>query len=239
TKVNELTFKGTSAAGAQITLKDGDKVLGTTTANAQGNWSFTPNVALSDGPHDVTATASNSAGSSLPSAGYDFTVDTQAPAKPTIDEVIETGHPDHAIADHATTTTSEVTFKGHAEANTTVVLKNSDGKEVGRGTADANGNWSVDTTLQNGTYDITATSSDAAGNTSPVSEGFDVTVDTSANVDPDAGKPAAPTITDVVDKAHTDVAVNDHGTTNVNEMTFSGKAQAGAEITLKDGDKTV
>ncbi|WP_241597886.1 Ig-like domain-containing protein, partial [Rosenbergiella epipactidis] len=69
--VNEMTFSGTSHAGAQITLKDGDKVLGTTTANDQGNWTFTPSVALADGAHNVTATATTAAGSSSPSAGFD------------------------------------------------------------------------------------------------------------------------------------------------------------------------
>ncbi|WP_241593593.1 hypothetical protein, partial [Rosenbergiella epipactidis] len=69
-----------------------------------------------------------------------------------------------------------------------------------------------------------ATATDAAGNVSPASNGFDVTVDATTPVDPGTDTPAAPTITDVVDKAHTDVAVKDHGTTNVNEMTFSGKA---------------
>ncbi|MBT0719667.1 hypothetical protein HGT71_15650, partial [Rosenbergiella epipactidis] len=125
--------------------------------------------------------------------------------------VVETGHPDQAIADHSSTKTPDVTFSGKAEANSTVVLTDSDGKEVGRGTADADGNWHIDTQLADGAHDITATATDAAGNVSPASNGFEVTVDSSAPVDPSKDKPAAPTITDVVDKAHTDVAVKDHG----------------------------
>nr|WP_280528115.1 Ig-like domain-containing protein [Rosenbergiella epipactidis] len=213
--------------------------MGTTTADQDGNWTFTPSVALADGEHNVTATATTAAGSSSPSAGFDFTVDTQAPGKPSIDGVTETGHPDKAIADHATATTSEVTFNGHAEANSTVVLKDSNGKEVGRGQADSKGEWNIGVTLENGTHDITAQAIDKAENISPASSPYDLTVDTSASMDPDSGKPTAPVITDVVDKAHTDVTIKAHDTTKVNELTFKGTSAAGAQITLKDGDKEI
>uniref|UniRef100_UPI001F4D7C03 Ig-like domain-containing protein n=1 Tax=Rosenbergiella epipactidis TaxID=1544694 RepID=UPI001F4D7C03 len=87
------------------------------------------------------------AGSSSPSAAFDFTVDTQAPGTPSIEGVVETAHPDQAVADHSTSKTPDVTFSGKAEANSTVVLTDSDGNEVGRGTADAAGNWHIDTQL--------------------------------------------------------------------------------------------
>ncbi|WP_269436251.1 Ig-like domain-containing protein [Ralstonia pseudosolanacearum] len=37
-------------------------MLGTTTADASGNWSYTPTTALTDGSHSLTATATDAAG---------------------------------------------------------------------------------------------------------------------------------------------------------------------------------
>ncbi|WP_269436255.1 Ig-like domain-containing protein [Ralstonia pseudosolanacearum] len=37
-------------------------MLGTTTADASGNWTFTPTTALTDGSHSLTATATDAAG---------------------------------------------------------------------------------------------------------------------------------------------------------------------------------
>ncbi|MBC9071577.1 DUF4347 domain-containing protein [Thauera sp. CAU 1555] len=64
-------------------------VLGTTTADAGGNWSFTPGTALTSGTHNVTATTSDAAGNvSANSAGLSFTIDTAAPTTTvTIDSI--------------------------------------------------------------------------------------------------------------------------------------------------------
>ncbi|MEB2571614.1 Ig-like domain-containing protein, partial [Burkholderia multivorans] len=43
------TLSGTAEAGSTINVFDGTALLGTTTADASGNWSFTPGTALSEG----------------------------------------------------------------------------------------------------------------------------------------------------------------------------------------------
>src|SRR5690606_16855464 len=47
------TLSGTTEASATVSIFDGDKLLGTTTANAGGNWTFTPPSPLSEGIHHL------------------------------------------------------------------------------------------------------------------------------------------------------------------------------------------
>jgi hypothetical protein len=62
-----------------VTVYDGNTVIGSTKAGADGTWSLTPEAALADGIHHITATATNAAGNTSPSTGdYPLTVDTKA-----------------------------------------------------------------------------------------------------------------------------------------------------------------
>ncbi|MDX1802433.1 MAG: Ig-like domain-containing protein [Alcanivorax sp.] len=76
------TFTGTADANSSVTVissVDGD--LGTTTADAAGNWSFTPGAVLSPGSHDITATATDTVGNTgAASAALSITIDSSAPA---------------------------------------------------------------------------------------------------------------------------------------------------------------
>ena len=68
-------ISGTAVAGATVTVYDGSKLLGTTLANSQGVWTFTPTSPLSAGEHAFTAVASNRSGvSSLPSNGVTLVI---------------------------------------------------------------------------------------------------------------------------------------------------------------------
>jgi serralysin len=58
---NHVQLAGSAEAGSTVKLLDGSTVLGTTTANGSGAWSFTTGV-LADGVHAVTATATDVAG---------------------------------------------------------------------------------------------------------------------------------------------------------------------------------
>ena len=68
---------GTADANAVVTLSEGSTVLGTTTANASGVWSFTP-TGLAQGSQTVTASETNAAGLTG-SSSLTFTYDTVAP----------------------------------------------------------------------------------------------------------------------------------------------------------------
>ena len=77
--------------------------------------------------------------------------------------------------------------------------------------------------LANGSHSLTATATDAAGNTGVASSAMRVTVDTVA--------PAAPTIASF----STDSGTVGDGITNDNTLTLSGTAEANATVKVFDG----
>jgi hypothetical protein len=56
------TLSGTSEAGATITIRLDGTVIGTTTADGSGAWSWTPSSDLPGGGHQITVTASDAGG---------------------------------------------------------------------------------------------------------------------------------------------------------------------------------
>ncbi len=154
TNDNTPTITGTAEANSTVNILQNGTSIGTATADATGNWTFTPTTAITDSTYNFTATATDAAGNtSTASTASSLTIDTTAPAAPTI---TTTG----------TTNDNTPTITGTAEANSTVnILQN--GTSIGTATADASGNWTfaVTTTLTDGTYNFTATATDAAGNT--------------------------------------------------------------------------
>ncbi len=80
TNDNTPTLTGQTEPGAVVDVFNGDVHLGSTTADADGNWSFTT-PALNDGDHTLTVTATDADGNtSEPSAALHVTIDTQGPA---------------------------------------------------------------------------------------------------------------------------------------------------------------
>ena len=108
-----------------------------------------------------------------------YSVDTVAPDAPVVTGINEdTG----ASSSDGVTSDQTLIFSGTAEADSTVEVF-LDGNSLGTVLADGSGNWSFDhsgTVLGDGDYVVTAQSTDAAGNESALSAGFDVTVDTVA-----------------------------------------------------------
>ncbi len=79
------TITGTAEAESTITVSLDGTVAGTITASATGLWAFTPSTPLTDGTHQVAATAMDAAGNvSDDSAAVSFFVDTMAPAEPAV-----------------------------------------------------------------------------------------------------------------------------------------------------------
>src|SRR5262249_10409629 len=76
TNFTHPTITGTAEDGSTVTLKEGNTVVGTTTA-VGGVWGITLGTALADGGHSFTATAADVAGNtSLPSLTFTVTIDT-------------------------------------------------------------------------------------------------------------------------------------------------------------------
>ena len=196
---------GTADANATVTLSEGSTVLGSTTANASGVWSFTP-TGLAQGSQTITASETNAAGLTG-SSSLTFTYDTAAPTV-TVALAHDTGGTNNITSNDALT--------GTADANATVTL--SEGSTVlGTTTANASGVWSFTPTgLAQGSQTITASETNAAGLTGSSSLTF--TYDT-----------AAPTVT--VALAH-DTGGTNNITSN---DALTGTADANATVTLSEG----
>ena len=130
------------------------------TANGSGAWSYTT-AALSNGGHSLSATATDVAGNTgAASATLAVTVDTVAPSAP-------------VILSDATVNTNEVLLVGTAEANSTVRVFEG-GTLLGTVTANGSGAWNYTTNqLSGGAHVFTASATDAAGNTSVISQPID------------------------------------------------------------------
>src|SRR4029078_938423 len=149
-------IKGTAQANTLVTIKEGATVLGTTTADATGAWSFTP-AGLADGAHALSVSQTDLAGNTG-AATLSVTLDKTPPAL-SVALVSDTGS---SATDGIT---SNPAIKGTAQANTLVTIK--EGSTVlGTTTADATGVWSFTPAgLLDGAHTLTVSQTDPAGHT--------------------------------------------------------------------------
>ncbi len=151
----------------------------TPTIATDGTWSFTANT-LADGTYDITATVTDTAGNvSTDTTSNELTVDNTAPATPTVNTLTSNDNSTPVIT--GTTGTGSALLTGETLS---VALNNG---ETYTPTIATDGTWSFTTnTLADGTYDITATVTDTAGNVSTDTTSNELTVDNTA--------PATPTV---------------------------------------------
>src|SRR5439155_278506 len=257
TNVTTPHFSGNGAeAGATVTLYDtnGTTVLGTGTADGSGNWTITSS-ALSDGGHTLTVKETDIAGNtSTASTGLAVTVDTTAPAQPSITEVDDnkplfTGPVANGGITNDSTPTVTVSLAGTgAVAGDTVQLY--EGTTL-LGTVTLNHSDIVNgvttitpSALSDGLHTFSATITDAAGNPSVVSGGYAVTIDTTAPVAVadsgsanEAGIPAGSDATGNVLANDTDVD-NTNAQLSVSEVNGAG-ANVGASVDGLHGSVTI
>ncbi|MBH9425838.1 BapA prefix-like domain-containing protein [Pseudomonas aeruginosa] len=196
---NGSELSGTAEPGSSVTLTDGNgNPIGQTTADANGNWSFTPSTPLPDGTV-VNVVARDAAGNSSPPASV--TVDAVAPATPTVDP------------------SNGTTLSGTAEPGATVTLTDGNGNPIGQVTADGSGNWTFtpSTPLPNGTV-VNATATDPSGNaSSPAS----VTVDAVAPAPPVVNPSNGPTLSGTAEPGAT-VTLADGNGNPIGQVTADG-----------------
>ncbi|PRP72412.1 hypothetical protein BUE93_01730 [Chromobacterium amazonense] len=181
TSNNQPTVQGTAEAGSTVTVYVDGTVMGTATADGSGAWTYNLTSSLSEGNHSIRATATDAAGNiSGQSSAYNITIDTTAPAAPSglaLSAASDTGssHSD------GMTSNNQPTVQGTAEAGSTVTVY-VDGTAVGTATANGSGAWSYNlaSSLADGNHSIRATATDAAGNVSAQSGGYNFIVDTSS-----------------------------------------------------------
>ncbi|OYU09783.1 MAG: hypothetical protein CFE38_20975, partial [Comamonadaceae bacterium PBBC1] len=227
------SFKGTGTPGEVVTLKDGDKVIGSTTVNPDGTWNFTaPEQAT--GPHSYTA-STPSGGTTAP---FTVTVDT---APPTIALSVDKANIGSADTASVTFTLSEASADFIKDDIT--VTGGSLGPLVQSAT-----NPLVYTATFTPTPGTTAGSSgivrvdsnkftDAAGNAN--ADGLEA--NNSVSITVVAGKPTA--ISEVTDNVGNPggatQSVPNGASTNDTTPSFKGTGTPGEVVTLKDGDKII
>ncbi|WP_449229282.1 Ig-like domain-containing protein [Azospirillum argentinense] len=218
TKDAAPTLTGTAEANATVTVTVGGATY-TTTASGTGAWSVdlataTPTAGSltlnANGANAVSATATDPAGNVSTAGTQSLTIDTTAPNAPTVTTAL--------------TNSTTPTLTGTAESGSTVTVT------VGGATyttTATNGAWSIDLATAtpttgslslnaNGANPVSATATDAAGNTSTAGTQT-LTIDTTL--------PDAPTLTSA--------ALTKNAT-----PTLAGTAEANATVTVTVGGAT-
>ncbi len=194
------TISGTAPEGSVVEVYDNNEPIGSITVDASETFEFQPD-ALEDGTHSLTAQVIAPGGTTSDmSDPIVFTLDTTAPVEPSIESSDLTNMATPTISGSSEALSSvEVTVEG--KTYTTV--------------ADDHGIWSVtlDETVD-GTYDISVTVADRAGNVSET---------TSSSITIDSTAPDAP----VIDAL---------GVTNDATPTVTGSAEAGSTVRLYSGE---
>ena len=191
TNDNTPTLVGKATSNATISIFDGEgenaPLLGTTTADNDGNWSYTPNSPLADGDHKFTIEASKVAANGeeiKATSTQEITVDTDnstlSITKISTDDFSNLKHY-NAMYDSNKEYDFSPTIEGKAEAfaDVNLVVKTadihySDGSvkwghivEELSAKADTEGNWKVESGVLNNRdfeYKVEASSVDEAGN---------------------------------------------------------------------------
>jgi hypothetical protein len=223
---NTPTISGTAEPGSTVTVTEGGNPLCTALAHpVSGAWSCEPATPLADGPHTITATATDSTGNqSGPSPARTFTVDTTIPGDTTPPEPPVITSPPAG----STTGDNTPTISGLAEPGSTVTVTEGGNPVCTAQAAPVTGIWSCEpsTPLSDGPHTIQATATDAAGNQSqPTTHSF--TVDTS--VPGDTTPPPPPTITSPVAGS----------TVEDDTPTISGLAEPGSTVTVSEGGQVI
>ena len=227
TNVTTPVITGTGTVGDTVSLFDGTTLLGTATVGGGGAWSITSS-ALPAGANSLTATEVDYAGNvSAASGPLTLTIDTMTPAAPS-DLVLAAASDSGVQGDNITNVTTP-TITGTGIGGDTVSLY--DGTTlIGTAAVAADGTWSVNSsTLVDGTYDLTATQMDIAGNVSAGSAMLRLAIETAA--------PSAPS-TAVLSAASDSGVLNDN-ITNVAAPVLTGTGTAGNTVTLLDGSVIV
>ncbi|MCT4707643.1 Ig-like domain-containing protein [Enterobacteriaceae bacterium H16N7] len=184
---SQPTAFGKADAGSVVVIYDNGQVIGSTTANDKGNWTFTPETPLADGEHSITAAEVGADGTpDAQSPATDFTVDTAGGADTTppaaaTDLVLadDVGPVQGPVHNGDTTDDAKPTLSGQAEPGATVIVSDN-GQPVGSAVAGSDGKWNFtpDTDLKDGAHSFTTVVVDAAANQSLASDAIDFTVKT-------------------------------------------------------------
>ncbi|HEY2452836.1 MAG TPA: Ig-like domain-containing protein, partial [Scandinavium sp.] len=235
TSDNTPTFSGKGEANSMIAIYNDKTLIGTTYADANGIWSFTPPYALPDGVYAGRAVAIDFSGNTgLSSAKFDFIIDTVPPAQPQIIEILDNeGTVTGPVANGAGTDDSTPTLNGHAEAGSRVTIFDN-GVKVADVQSDAAGNWSYTpgAELNPGSHTFTVTATDMTGNVSTESLPWSIILV--------PGQPDVPVVDAVYDdRGETTLPVPSGDTTADATPLIRGSAEPDSVVIIYDNGKEI
>ncbi|MCP9817414.1 M10 family metallopeptidase C-terminal domain-containing protein [Synechococcus sp. GreenBA-s] len=236
-----LTLTGNAAAGSTVSVKsiDANNIeakIGTVKADLNGVWTLTTEP-LKDNEYSFVAIATDLSGNSSSSDSYRVVLDATPPETPSV-LILRTGaDPTSDKIAAPITSQSTIYLHGSADAGSSVTVFNG-GTELETIKADSNGQWVFELKdLENGNaYNLRASSSDAAGNSSAISDAIAIAVITSPS--------DAPQIINVSDNSKAGVYVDEGsvpngGVSNDQTLDLTGVAAAGMLVKIYDGDKKI
>lgn len=218
---------GNAEANSTVTITDADgNVVGKAKTNGNGDFTVELGIPYTNG-ETLTAVANDSSGNVSPSNSI-TAADTTAPETPMIilaDDAV--GSLTGALNSDQTTDDPRPVFSGSGEAGTTVTLYDN-GKAIGTTVVNSDGSWTFtpSANLADGLHQFTATSTDAAGNVSPDSEEFNLTIDTLA--------PNAPVLEVTDDVGTIQDLLTNGGFTDDNQPELGGLGDPGSTIAIYD-----
>lgn len=218
---NKPTVVGKAEIASIVEIFNGAIKLGEATADASGNYAFTPNIALMDGNYVITVSAKDAAGNvGLKSTGFSFTILTVIPVAPIIASV------DGKTIQNFTTNVNKPIITGTATTLITVELFSA-ANSLGTTTANGAGSFAFtpSTVLADGNYTITAKTKNLANVLSIASNGFSFTIDTQA--------PTTPVIVSIVNQT------NQNFVTAVNKPVITGTGESGATLEIFNGSTSL
>ena len=172
------TITGMAEANAKIEIRSADgKVIGSGTVGADGKFTVSISPALTD-KNSGKVYVIDAAGNRSVEANVIGNKDTIAPTKPVLEKVMDdVGAVKGPISTGGSTDDARPTLSGRGEAKAVLTIYDN-GQPIGTVTVGNDGKWSFEITqdLALGSHKITLTQTDAAGNTSEVSDAFNFTV---------------------------------------------------------------
>ncbi|EOG8151956.1 Ig-like domain-containing protein [Citrobacter werkmanii] len=214
------TFQINGETGQPVKVYIDGKYVETITISGR-DYQYTIPEALTDGSHTIRFDIADAAGNTASTGDQSFTIDTVNNTPVTLDSINDDSVADHTVDGtiYINDISGGVKLSGTVEANSLVDVT-INGMNIGETWANGKGIWSVNINqllLSDGTWNVTVTSKDRAGNTN--SSTFTIVVDTSisqftANVQDDKDSSA------------------DKWVVNSRTPVFNGVGEAGATVTL-------
>ncbi len=182
TNDNTPTFNGTAEANATVTvISSVDGTLGTTTTNGSGNWTYTSG-SLSQGSHNITATATDAANNtSSASSALSIVIDTAAPVfsavNPASGSNVSNSNVGYALSEAlASGTVSFTRTSGSPDASSPHNV-NLSGSELNAGTRALSSLTNAPTLVSGTVYTISFNGQDTAGNSASTVNATSITFD--------------------------------------------------------------